>query len=324
MSDTHAARPTDLVALVTFDGEVRENQAVTREAIGREPDTPRPLSAALEQWLGLGRQTWVTVEGRAVQGIATARDLSKGAWILDTLIDADCAGGDGHVLRDLLRQAARAAEHARVTHILLRTPVESPAIEAALRAGFVAALHERLWRGRTLDALAPDAAGLPEAHGTIIVRPAVGADTFGLFQLYNRALPLEARQALAMTLDEWTALRERRWCARGGGLVALAEDRIVGALRIGSDDERTQVELMLDPGPGCAVAGRALLDAAAARAGARAVLALVPLAAAATERALRERGLEPSTEYVLLSRRVARPVRELARAHAGVVIPSRG
>ncbi|MDA0366086.1 MAG: hypothetical protein O2843_09535, partial [Chloroflexi bacterium] len=120
MSDTHAARPTDLVALVTFDGEVRENRAVTREALGREPEAPRPLSAALEQWLGLGRQTWVTVQGRSVQGIATARDLSaKSAWIIDTLIDADREDAAGDVLRDLLRQAAVAAERARVTHILL-------------------------------------------------------------------------------------------------------------------------------------------------------------------------------------------------------------
>jgi hypothetical protein len=331
MSHTHAARPTDIVALVTFDGEVRENQAVTREAIGRGPEAPRPLSAALEQWLGFGRQTWVTVSGRSVQGIATARELSaKSAWILDTLIDAAdgdaesaSESGEGHVLRDLLRQAAVAAEHARVTHILLRTPAGSPAIEAALRAGFAGALHERVWRASAPVAARPGEGDGPGAEA-ISVRPATDADTFALFQLYNRALPIDARQSLAITLDEWAALRERRWCNRDDGLVAVAGDRVVGALRSGTDDDRTQIELMLEPDRARAAAGHALLDALPAQAGQRTVLALVPVAAEATERVLRARGFEPDTEYVMLSRRVARPVREAARAPAGVAIPTSG
>ncbi|MDA1002797.1 MAG: hypothetical protein O3B31_05540 [Chloroflexi bacterium] len=326
MSDTHAARPTDLVALVTFDGEVRENRAVTREALGREPEAPRPLSAALEQWLGLGRQTWVTVQGRSVQGIATARDLSaKSAWIIDTLIDADREDAAGDVLRDLLRQAAVAAERARVTHILLRTPADSPAIEAALRAGFVGALHERVWRGRTFDpAAASDRAGASTSGDpAVAVRPATDADTLALFQLYSRALPIEARQALAMTLDEWQALRERRWCAHGSELVAVANDRVVGALRFG--DERAQIELTLEPEAHAAAAGHALLDATcAALDGERGALALVPMTAAASEHVLRERGFAPDGEYVLLSRRVARPVRSAVPARAGVAIPTSG
>ena len=34
MTDTRAPRPTDLVALVTFDEEVRENLAITRDHLG--------------------------------------------------------------------------------------------------------------------------------------------------------------------------------------------------------------------------------------------------------------------------------------------------
>lgn len=333
MSDTHAARPSDLVALVTFDGEVRENRAITREAIGREPEAPRPLSAALEQWLGLGRHTWVTVQGRSVQGIATARELSaKRAWIIDTLIDAERADGEGDVLRELLRQAGVAAERAGVTHILLRTPAESPAIEAALRAGFVSALHERLWAAQTLGvgpAAGPGAgndggatASTALEHG-LVVRPAGDADMLGLFQLYSRALPIEARQALAMTLDEWQALRERRWCAHGRELVAVVSDRIVGALRFG--DEHAQIELTLEPDAAAPAAGHALLDAACEAVDEdRGVLALVPVTAAACEGVLRERGFAPEVEYVLLSRRVARPIRSTARARAGAAIPTSG
>jgi len=57
MTDTRAPRPTDLVALVTFDDEVRENLAVTREHLTEPPSAARPLSAAIDQWLHLGRRT---------------------------------------------------------------------------------------------------------------------------------------------------------------------------------------------------------------------------------------------------------------------------
>ena len=41
MSDTHAARPPDLVALVTFAGEVRGDQAGRRQ-----PAAPAPAPAS--------------------------------------------------------------------------------------------------------------------------------------------------------------------------------------------------------------------------------------------------------------------------------------
>lgn len=321
MSDTHAARPTDLVALVTFDGEVRENQAVTRERLGRAPEPSHPLNAALEQWLGLGRQTWLTVQGREVQGIATARELSaKTAWEVDTLIDAEYPSADREVLRDLLRQAAVAAEHAHATHVLLRTAADSAAADQAIRAGFTPALHERLWTGQGLDAADADAA----PADAVTVRPVLERDSFALFQLYSRTLPIEARQALAMTFEEWAALRERRWCAHGETLVAVEEDRIVGSLRIGENDERTQFELTLAADAACEPAGDALLSAARTRLGDRPVLTLVPTTAGSAERLLRRRGLSPGAAYVLLCRRIARPIREAARVRAGAVIPTRG
>ncbi|MBM3139062.1 MAG: hypothetical protein FJZ92_02320 [Chloroflexi bacterium] len=329
MSNTHAARPTDLVALVTFDGEVRENMAITRERLGLAPAPPRPLNAAIEQWLGLGRQTWITVRGRQVHGIATARELSeRTAWQIDTLIDAE--SGDGDVLRDLLRQAARAADRARVSHVLLRTRAGSAAVDAALRAGFVPALQERLW-GTPLghpvapaESEAPDEA--PDAPArAATVRPATDADTFPLFQLSSRALPIEARQVLAMTMAEWKALRERRWCARGESLVALDGDRVVASLRAGGDGDTLQVEIVADPGGRCEPAADALFDAAIAEVGApRRVVALVPASATAVESVVRARGLAPESEFVLLARRTARPIREAAPARAGVVIPTGG
>ena len=149
MTATRAPRPTDLVALVTFDEEVRENLAITRDHLGVPNEAPRPLAAAIEQWLHLGRRMWISMGGREIRGIATVRELSRTAWEIDTLVDAADASDD--VLADLLRQAGRAAAEARVTRVLLRTPVDSRAARTAPRAGFRHVVEETLWMGNMPD-----------------------------------------------------------------------------------------------------------------------------------------------------------------------------
>ena len=222
---TRAPRPTDLVALVTFDEDVRENLAVTRERLARGNEAPMPVAGAIEQWLHLGRRMWVNVSGRQIRGIATARELgARHAWEIDTLIEADDRM-PREVLEDLLRQAIVAAQDAEVTHLLLRTPDGSLAAEAAARAGFAPVKSERLWRGR----LAPTST---TTHG---VRDWREDDAFAQFQVYCRAIPASARQAMAMTVDEWTATRDRHWQERGdGALVVESQGRVVGHARYAS------------------------------------------------------------------------------------------
>lgn len=307
MSAARPPRPTDLVALVTFDGVVRENQAVTRDRLGKAPGMPRPLSAAVEQWLHLGRWTWVSVRGRSIVGIATARELSApSTWELDTLIDA---GDDPGVVADLLRQAAQSAARARVTHVLLRTPSDAPAAQQAPRAGFVKALDERLWGGH----LQVDAA----AEG---VRDWRAGDDIACFQLYSRALPVAARSVLAMTREEATAVHERRWHERGRSFVAECEGRITGLARVARSGG--QFSLMVEPGQ--REAARALLAAVSERLGKTAVhRALVPVCGADEEHALRDAGLEPGSEFTLFCHRTARPVLDEARAAVRAVAHSR-
>lgn len=300
MSPARAPRPTDLVALVTFDGEVRANQAVTRERLGKAPGAPRPLSAAIEQWLHLGRQTWVSMQGRSIVGIATARELSTpSAWEVDTLIDA---GDDPAVVADLLRQAAQAAARANVTHVLLRTPSDAPAAQQAPRAGFTKALEERLWGGHLQIEASVEG-----------VRAWREEDDLACFQLYGRALPATARSALAMTREELTAVAERRWHERGGAYVVEHEGRITGVARIARSGG--QFSMMVEPGQ--PDAARALLGAVAGRLKKTAVQrTLLPACAADEEQALREAGMEPGNEFTLFCHRSARPV--LDEAHAAV------
>ncbi len=318
----HTPRPSDLVALVTFDGEVYENQAVTRERLARPSSAPHPFNAAIEQWLGGRRRTWIDVRGRQINGIATARELSSDrAWLIDTLVDASTAPAQG-VVAALLRQAIEAATQHRVTHVLLRTAADGPALADALRAGFKPALVEQLWSG---SPPARDTSSRPQAT----VREDGDEDAFALFQLYNRALPIEGRQALALTFEQWQAIQERRWLGRGShGYVAVdgtdsrGRNRVCAALRVAPAGETGQFDLLADADGLDGAA--ALLDLAAERlADARQVLALVPCCAAPLERLLRERGLQPGAEYTLLSRQTAKPVSARSRVAPGVVV-SRG
>ncbi len=317
--DAHGVRPTDLVALVTFDDEVYENHAFSRERLARPGEAPRPLGAAIEQWLGLGRRTWIDVRGRQIEGIATARELGRSAWLIDTLIDASGGDGGGAVLSALLRQAHDTALEERVTHVLLRTRLDSPALPAALHHGFKQVLAETTWYGELQ-------AGEPSEGGSAVsIRRAVGADDAGRFQVFNRSLPLDAREAIALTLLEWQHTRERRWLQRGGTeWVAIVNGAVAGALSLSSSRSFPQLEIVVDgstPDVAPALADHAV--GLLAGRGNKQVLA-VAAAGGAAERTLSARGLQPQSEYGLLCLRLARPIPATQRARASLAVPTRG
>ena len=134
-------------------------------------------------------------------------------------------------------------------------------------------------------------------------------------------MPIDGRQALAVTLEQWQAVRDRRWLGRGSfELVALDGDRAVASLLATTRDGVALLDLLADAD---GAAGLALLldRAAGALAGAERVIALAPAAAGPLERLLRERGLEPGAQYIQLCRRTALPQAALARARGEVAVP---
>jgi hypothetical protein len=314
---SHAARPTDLVALVTFDNEVRENQAVTLESLGADEHHSRPFNVALAQWLHLGRRMWVNVDGREVYGIATARDLgARSAWVIDTLIDAGSAGHGDEVISDLLAQAVEAARRASVTQLLLRTAIDASAREPAMQAGFRPVLPERLWSG-SLSELSP----VSPAIG-VTIRDATSADLQALFHLYSRSAPTEARLMLAMTLNEWQVLRERRWFRGGGELLAEVNGRPVATLVFSETQSRLQFELTAEPDAEAAV--RTLLGAMLENVSETEAVTLVPRHASSIERVLLAQGFQPDREYVLQSHRLRQQVKLESKVPLGIPVPSGG
>lgn len=311
MNTPHAPRPGDLVALVSFDGDVYANQAVTRDRLGKPPSAPHPLAAAVEQWLGR-RPVWIDVHGRQVRGIATARELSaRDVWEIDTLVDA--TGGTGEVVSGLLRQATAAAAEAGVERILLRLATEAPAVEEARRADFNVALQEQLWtRGaRELTVTTVSDVEVRDANPE--------ADAFFQFQLYGQTHPFEARQALGMTFDDWRAAQDRRWAKGARELLAFEDGRARAAIRA------TSVQMTLLAEPGFERAATATLAAAEQRLDARA-FALQPDAPATPAGVLRDHGFEPTGSFTVLALRTMRPVREEQREaiRTRTVVPSGG
>lgn len=312
MTTPHAPRPGDLVALVSFDGDVYANQAVTRDRLGRPATAPHPLAAAIERWLGR-RPMWIDVAGRQVRGIATARELaSKDTWEIDTLVDA-CPDG-GEVIAGLLRQATAAASEAGVTRVLLRLAADAPTVDAARGAGFVPALTERLWTRSTRAA----GASTVMAAG-VQVREAEEADAYFEFQLYSAALPFEARRALGMTFEEWRAAEDRRWAKGGRALLAFEDGRARASLR----GTAAQATLIAEPGHDAAAS--ALLARAEEWMRPRGAL-LQPEGASCPAGVLRDHGFEPGPTYALLALRTLRPIREERREtlRARTVVPSGG
>ena len=306
--------PGDLIALVTFEGTVYPNLAVTRERLGRPQQAPHALAAALAHWLRR-RHLWLEVRGRQIHGIATARALAgPQAWEIDTLIDA--GDGDHEVLAPLLEQARAEALRSGVRKLLLRMPADAEAVADAIAAGFEPALRERLWRAPA------STVGVGGGGDNAGVREATEADWYGRFQLYNRTLPVEARRAIALTFEEWRATLEEQWLSRRScDFVALEAGRLVGALRLGRCQGGAQIELRAED----AAAAVALLHAARPqREKGEALLALVPMGAGAVEGALAAAGFEPQEEYVLLSLRLERPVEETVPVRVGVALPSGG
>jgi len=135
-------------------------------------------------------------------------------------------------------------------------------------------------------------------------------------------VPSEARALLAMTRDEWEALRERRWLRGGTELLAEVDGRPVASIAFNETQGRLQFELTAEADATDAVT--ALLQAMRTSVDATDALTLVPRYASSVEQALLAGGFEAGAEYVLQSHRLRRPIEVESKAPVGVPVPSGG
>lgn len=304
--------PTDLVALVAFDGRVYPNEAVTRDRIGRD-NPPRPLETAIEQWFSFatGRHTWITVRGATLRGLLAARKRGgRQAWEFDCLIDA--ADDDPSVLLNLLDQAARDAGRNGAEKLFLRLRSDSDAVQTAARAGFTVLQRETLYRR---DVVEPGI-GAPDMEG---LRHRRRADLYRLFQLYNAVVPEQVRQLEAATLREWVATQERlAGPRRTTQLVLEADGRALAWLRIAADGGG-RFDAIVHPGA-AALADQLIAVATARLAGKAPVFSLAPAHAEPVARALERQGFVAADQYVVLVRRTMTPVKSPRLVPAGTLL----
>jgi hypothetical protein len=310
MTVVRTVRPTDLVALVSFDGRVYPNEAKTRERIGKTESAPHPLESALEQWFSFatGRHTWISVKGATLRGLVSARRRgSRAAWELDCLINA--AEDDDSVCLGLLDQAVAEAARRRVEKVFLRLAGDSSILPFARKAGFSEVMKEQLFSCRSL------AVGEKGTNKTSTLRKRVRADDYSLFQLYNAVVPEAIRRAEAATLNEWRAAQERNWLVgRKSQLILERDERATVWLRSTVDAGIGRFDLLI--GPEARAEQEALLDLALSRlAGSNLVLTLVPDYADGLGRALVQRGFQPGQEYSVLVKRTAVAVKGTQLAH---------
>lgn len=303
MTSVHTVRPTDLAALVAYNGRVYPNEAVTRDRIGTQI-SPHPLETALEQWFSFatGRHTWISVKGATLRGLASARKRgSNAAWEVDCLIDADT--DEAGVLLSLLDQMASDAGRAGAEKVFLRVAAQSPMVQVASRCGFVPYLREHLL---AVEGTVDKASASPT--GGAALRRWGRADAYPTFRLYNRCTPELVRRQEAVTFREWNAVRERISPQRGARQWVLErQDRIDGWLRIAAAGELGRFDLMADPDQPDLL--DPLIDSAIRRLSEQsALIALVPEFAVELLSRLEKRGFFDRGEFVVLVRRTARPV----------------
>lgn len=252
--------------------------------------------------------------GLPLGGLASARIRSgPRVWELDRLYLAGAAGPSpdppGQLPRvqldvgppawvSLLERLVQAAGERGAQRVFLRLPRDHASIPAARRAGFSPCFHETLWehgQGSSLPACPDLDRATPGA--------ALPQDRFGLFQLYSAATPLQVRQALGLTLDQWQdaqdphSRRRREWTLSHNG-------RITGWLGLHAHHQEVQGEALVHPDHPETLP--ALLALALTQPGLHQWL--VPHYQTQVMAQLQKLDFQPVTEYTMLVTQVAAPV----------------
>lgn len=310
MTEARTVLPTDIFALVSFDGRVYANEARTWERIGLPDRGPHPLEAALEQWFSFatGKHAWVSVKGATIQGLISARPRAKrSVWEVECLISAT---DDPGICQSLLARMSQDVTRYGAQRIFLRLPAHSRFCASAARSGFFPYVQETLY---SLDKPSP-ASPSPDLE----VRPKVQGDMYRLYQLYSCVTPANVRSIEGVTFRDWLAAQEP-WGGRRSDWLLERQGEAKAWLRYLADGNRARLRLLL------ASSDQALAEDMVAFALARLpegmpVFSLVPSHLSSASRALQSHGFQPREEYVTLAKRVAAVEQETVPEKAGRTI----
>ncbi|MEO8457368.1 MAG: hypothetical protein ABI559_06100 [Chloroflexota bacterium] len=306
MSSARHPLPTDIVALVSFDGRVYPNEANPFDRLGLEPKT-RPLERALEQWFSFatGKQAWVSVRGATIRGLISARKRAKrSAWEIEVLIDAS---DDESVILSLFSRMTAGVIKQGAERVFLRVNADSDARDPARAAGFFSYCGEVLYR-RGPEKWQP-------TGGDLEFRSRSKADTFGLFQLYNRVAPATVRAIEGLTLREWQAAQEK-WGGRTHDMIVEEDGVITGWVRTLSGSP-SRIYVLAERGPYDPLLGAGLDVLQDQEA-----FCLAPDYNPELASALERYGFEPVAQYESLAKRLTQPVEQAIPETSSEVVPA--
>lgn len=295
MTSARHPLPTDIVALVSFDGRVYPNEAKPLDRLGLGDDKPHALETALEQWFSFatGKHTWVSVHGATIRGLISARPRTKRtAWEVEVLINTT---DDESVWQSLFARMLSGIGRQGAERIFLRVEADSPVRNAARAAGFFVYAEETLTRRPALP---------PPPESDLAVRRKSKSETLGVFQLYSREMPANVRAIEGATLREWQAAQEK-WGGRFSDLVA-GEDGVIHAWTRVALGQVNRLAALSDSGYDD------IVSAALQIVGEREAHCLAPRHAPGLVSALDRLGFEPAGEFCAMAKRLARPARGLA------------
>jgi len=307
MSRARSPLPTDLVALVSFDGRVYPNEAKPWDRMGLD-ERARPLEDALEQWFffATGKQTYVNVRGATIRGLINARPRGKrSAWEVEALINAD---DDKAVVSSLFSRMLAGIGRVGAQRVFVRLDAGSPLVRSARDAGFFPYQAQTLYRLN----------GKPASKGPDVgLRPKARQDMFGIFQLYMHTVPANVRAIEGATFKEWQAALEP-WGGRCTDLV-LDEDNVIAAwARV----QTGQTGRLLVLAGSRRVGLDDIIGAATAKLSkSERMLALVPEQDIGTASAFERQGFEAAGSYLLLAKRLTKTAQELVPETAGTAVP---
>jgi len=305
MSSARRPLPTDIVALVSFDGQVYPNEAKPLERLGLE-DRTRPLENALEQWFSFatGKHTWVSVRGATIRGLISARPRAKrSAWEVEVLINAS---DDESIALSLFSRMTAGVIKQGAERVFLRLAEDSVIREAARSAGFFRYATETLYRR--------EAKNWRPANADVPVRSKSRNDTYGMYQLYNRVAPANVRSIEGTTLREWQASQEK-WGGRCTDLL-LEESGVITAWVRTMPGQIGRISVIAERGPCDQLLGVGLdllQD--------RDVFCLVPDYNPEMASALERYSFEPVCTYMSCAKRLTKPVGEVVTETASNPVP---
>lgn len=245
--NVRAFRPTDLLALIAFEGRTIPNEVVSWERWATEPSVRVSLAALLQQWLAVDshRYTVLCLKGQTMRGLASAKKRAgRTAWEVDYLSVTAPPEQREAIGQELLNQISKEAIKKGMERIFLRLPEESPWMEPVQRVGFRPYAKERLHR---LDAVR-DHQPTGRSQGPYLLRPRGRADYQPLFQLFSSIVPEGVKTAEGLTLRQWRDSREGGWEGLGKRQLVCEKDGIViGWLSFRINGKVAQFRLMAHP-----------------------------------------------------------------------------